>query len=90
MYNGSNCNVTYYHKTYHHFFTRPAEHMAASNLTEKRLKNVKNPAVSDDLLQRNNCTFDLDHFDIVATDVSNFHLLVQESILIKRYIPVLN
>ena len=43
--------------------------------------------ISDDLLQCNYCTFDLDHFDIVATDVNNFHLLVQE---IKRYIPVLN
>ena len=46
----SNCKVTYYGKTYHHFFTRAAEHMGISNLTGKRLKSVKQSAVSDPLL----------------------------------------
>ena len=41
------CKGTYYGKTYHHFFTRAAEHMSVSNLTGKQLKNTKNSAVSD-------------------------------------------
>ena len=35
-YTCSNCKVTYYGKTYYHFFTRAAEHVGTSNLTEKR------------------------------------------------------
>ena len=64
-------------------FTRAAEHMGVSNLTGKRLKNVKDTAVSSHLFQRN-CTIDFDHFDILATDISKFNLLVKESLLIKR------
>ena len=37
----SSYNVTYYGKTYRHFFTRAAEHMGISNLTSKRVENVK-------------------------------------------------
>ena len=33
-YTCSNCNVTYYGKTYRNIFTRAAEHMGISNLTE--------------------------------------------------------
>ena len=40
-YSCSSCNATYYGKTYRHFFTRAAEHMGISNLTSKRVKNVK-------------------------------------------------
>ena len=40
-YTCNNCNITYYGKTYPHFFTRVAEHEGISNLTEKRVKNVK-------------------------------------------------
>ena len=39
-YTCSNCKVTYYRKTYRHFFTRAAEHMGISNLIGKRLKSV--------------------------------------------------
>ena len=85
----SNCNVTYYGKTYCHFFTRVAEHMGISNLTGKRLKNVKDSTVSDHLLQCN-CTIDFDHFDILTTDISKFNLLVTESLLIKCDNLVLN
>ena len=83
-YTCSNCNVTYYGKTYRHFFTRAAEHMGISNLTGKRLKNIKDSAVSDHLLQCN-CAI-----DILATDVSRFNLLLKESLLIKRDNPVLS
>ena len=36
-YTCSNCNVTYYCKTYRHFFPRAAEHMGISNLKKKRV-----------------------------------------------------
>ena len=52
--------------------------MNVSNLTGKRLKNVKHSASSDYLLQ-SNCTIDFDHFDILATDVSKFNLLNRTS-----------
>ena len=63
--------------------------MGVSNVTVKRLKNSKDSAVSDHLLQCN-WTIDFDHFDILATDVSKFSLLVKKSILIKRDNTVLN
>ena len=44
-YTCSNCNVTYYGKTYRHFFARAAKHMGVSNLAGKRLKNMKDSAV---------------------------------------------
>ena len=37
----SNCNFPYYGKTFRHFYTKAVEHMGISNLTGKRLKNVK-------------------------------------------------
>ena len=85
-YTCSNCNVTYYGKTYHHFFTRAAEYMGGSNRTGK---NIKDLVVSDHLLQCN-CTIDFNHFDILATDVSKFNLLVKESLVIKCDNPMLN
>ena len=51
IYTCSNCNVTYYDKTYHHFFARASKHMGVSNLTGKRLKNIKDSASLDHLLQ---------------------------------------
>ena len=85
----SNCKVTYYGKTYRHFFTRAVEHMGISNLTGKRLKCVKQSAVSDHLLECN-CSIDFDHFDILASDANKFRLLIKESLLIKRDQPQLN
>ena len=88
-YTCSNCNVTYYGKTYQHFFTRAAEHMGISNLTEKRVKNVKQSAVSDHLLQWD-CSINFDDFDILASETNYFRLLIKESLLIMRDKPVLN
>ena len=67
----NNCNVTYYGKTYRHFFTTAAELIGISNPTGKRLKNIKGSVISDHLLQCC-CTFDFGHFDILATVVSKF------------------
>ena len=85
----SNCKVTYYGKTYRHFFTRAAEHMEISNLTGKHLKCVKQSAVSEHLLECN-CSIDFDHFDILACDANRFRLVNKESLLIKRDQPQLN
>ena len=74
-YTCSNCKVTYYGQRYCHFFTRAADHMGISNLTGKRLKRVKQSAVSDHLLE---CTLSTDfhHFDILASNANKFRLLI--------------
>ena len=48
------------------FFTGAAEHMGISNLTGKRLKKVKQLAVSDHLLGCN-CSISFDHLDVLAS-----------------------
>ena len=88
-YTCSNCKVTYYRITFCHFYTRAAEHKGISSLTEKRLKNVKQPAISDHLLQCN-CAINFDDFSILATDCNKVKLLLRESLLIKRDKPILN
>ena len=67
----SNCKSTYYGKTFNHFYTRVAEHKVISNLTGKDIKNAKQSAISDHLLQ---CNFviNFDDFSILATDCNNF------------------
>ena len=85
-YTCSNCNVTYYRKTFRYFFTRAAEHMGISNLTGKHTKNIKQPAISDPLLQCN-YMINFDNFDISAAESSKFKLLLRESLLIKTDKP---
>ena len=63
--------------------------MGISNLTGKRVKNVKESAVSDHLLQCN-CAIDFDHFDVLASDTNSFRFLIKEILRIKRNKPVLN
>ena len=63
--------------------------MGISNLTGKRLKNVKESALSDHLLQCN-CTINFDSFDILAAESNTFKLLLRESLLIKCDKPILN
>ena len=88
-YSCNSCNATYYGKTYQHFFTKAAERVGISNLARKRVKNVKESAVSNELLQCG-CTTDFDHFDILASDTNNFRVFIKESLLIKHEKPVLN
>ena len=71
----SNCKVTYYGKTYHQFLTGAVEHIGISNLNGKHLKCVKQSAVSDYLLECY-CSIDFDHFDILASYVNKFRLLI--------------
>ena len=63
--------------------------MGISNLTVKRLKCVKQSAVSDHQLECN-CSIDFDHFGILTSDANKFRLLIKESLLIKRDQPQLN
>ena len=88
-YTCSSCKVTYYRKTFQHFYTRAAEHMGISNLTGNHLKNIKQSAISDHLLQCN-CAINFDDFSILVTDCNKFKLLLRESLLRKQDKPVLN
>ena len=63
--------------------------MSISNLTGKHLKCVKQLAVSGHLLECN-CSVGFDHFDVLASDVNKFRLLITESLLIKWDQPQLN
>ena len=63
--------------------------MEISNLTEKRVKNMKESAVCDHRLHCD-CVISLDDFDVLASDNNNFRLLIKESALIKRDKPILN
>ena len=68
--------------------TRAAD-MGISNLTEKRVKNVKESAVSDHLLQCD-CSINFDNFHVLVSETNNFRLLIKESLLVTRDKPVLN
>ena len=88
-YTCSNCKVTYYRKTFQHFFTRASKYMGTLNLMGKRIKKSKESAISDQFLQYDSpITFD--DLDILASDSSKIKLLMKECLLIKRDKPVLN
>ena len=57
------------------------EDMGISNLTEKRVKNMNESAVSDHHLQCD-CVISFDDLDVLASDTNNFRLLIKESLLI--------
>ena len=56
--------------------------MGISNLTGKRLKNVKQPAISDHLLKCS-CMTNFDNFYMLAADSKKFKLLLKEGFLIE-------
>ena len=64
----SNCKVTYYGKTFRHFLNRASEHMGTLNLLGKRMKNTKELAISDHLLQCDSPII-FDDFDILASSI---------------------
>ena len=66
-YRCSNCKGTCRGKTFRHLYTRAAEHIGISNLPEKRLKKVKESAISDHLFQCN-CAINFDDFGVLAAD----------------------
>ena len=58
-------------------------------VSQKRVKNMKESAVSDHRLQCD-CVISFDDFDVLASDTNNFRLIIKESQLIKRDKPILN
>ena len=85
----NSCNTIYYSKTKRHLYVRAAEHMGILHLTNKRLKNVKQSAISDHLLTCD-CNINFDDFTILSKDSNNINLLIKESLLISRDKPILN
>ena len=63
--------------------------MGISHLTNTRLKNVKQSAISDHLLACD-CNINFDDFTILSKDSNNINLLIKESLLISRDKPILN
>ena len=57
--------------------------MGISHLTKRRLKNVKESAISDHLLTCE-CKINFDDFTILSKDSNNINLLIKESLLISR------
>ena len=70
-------------------FTRATELLGICNLAGKRLKNLKQSAVSDHLLQCN-YTIISDDFTILATNSSKFKTRLMESLSVKHDKPILN
>ena len=77
-----NCyNAIYYGKIKRPFYIRAAEHMEISHLTNKCLKNIKEPAISDHLLTCD-CNINYNDFTILSNDCNNINFLIKESLLI--------
>ena len=85
----NSCNAIYYGKTKCHFYVRAAEHMGISHLTNKRIKNIKQSAISDHLLTCD-CNINFDDFTIWSKDSNNINLLVKQSLLVSRDKPIFN
>ena len=85
----NSCYAIYYGQTKRHFYIRAAEHTGISHLKNKRLKNVKQSAISDHLLTCD-CNINFDDFTILSKDSNNINLLIKESLLISRDKPILN
>ena len=69
-------NAIYYGKTNGHFRVRAAEYMGISYLTKKRLKIVKQSAISDHLLTCD-CNINFDDLTILSKDIN---LFIKESL----------
>ena len=76
-------NAIYYGKLKCSFYVRAAEHMEILHLTNNRLKNVKESAISEFLLTCD-CNINFDDFIILSKDFDNINLLIKESLLISR------
>ena len=63
--------------------------MGVSHLTGKRLKTIKQTAISDHLLLCNS-NIEFTNFEILARESNDFKLLIKESLLIMRDDPLLN
>ena len=85
----NSCNAIYYGKRRRYFYVRAAEHMEISHLTNNLLKNVKQSAISDNLLICD-CNINFDDFTTLSKDSNNMNLSIKESLLISHDKPILN
>ena len=76
----NSCNTIYYGKTKRHFYVRAVKHIGISHLTNKRLKNVKQSAISDPMLTCV-CNINFNNFTILSKDSNNMNLLIKESLV---------
>ena len=83
------CNATYHGETCWHLSVRVGEHSGVSPLTGKKSKSKKSTAVNDHMLLCDHIV-SIDHFKILATSDSDFHVKVKDSLLISRDEPILN
>ena len=83
------CNATYYGETCRHLSTRIGEHSSISSLTGKKSKSKKSTAVKVHMLFCDHIA-SIDDFKILATNDSDFHVKVKESLLISRDEPIFN
>ena len=83
------CNATCYGKTCRYLGVRVGEHSGVSPLTGKRSKSKKSTEVKDHMLFCDHIV-SIDDFKILATSDSDFHVWVEESLLISRDEPILN
>ena len=72
-----------------HFYVKAAKYMGISHLKNKRLKNVKQSAISDHMLICV-CNIKFNDFTILSKDSKNINSLIKESLLIARDKPILN
>ena len=85
----NSCNAVYYGKTKRQFYVRAAEDMGISHLTNKRLKNIKQSAISDHVLTCG-CNINFNDFTILSKDSNNINLLIEESLSVSCDKPILN
>ena len=77
-------NATYYGKTKHHFKLRMCEHLGVSALTGNRVQADQISAI----IGHHSAGFD--NFPILASNNSDFKVMLMESFLISRDYPPLN
>ena len=81
-------NSSYYGETDRHLKVRSAEHIVISPLTFRKVKPSKETAIRDHLLNCNNIP-SFDEFTTLAHGHHQYILQIKESLLIKRYRPVI-
>ena len=74
----NSCNAIFYGKKERHFCVRSAEHMGISHLTNKRLENNKQSAISDNVLTCD-CNINFNDSTILSNDSNNINLISRKA-----------
>ena len=83
------CNATYCGDTSCRFKIRVGENSGISPSTNKRFRSKKSAAIKDHKLICDQLV-SFDHFKVLATSNSEFHLKIKDSLLILRDQPISN